>query len=304
MNAKYKAGKCILVSLVLYCCTGLATESDVTKKFVISTTSGKGLFATLICVLDAIILKCENSKRIPAVYLNKNFPYYQKEGYNGSKNGWEYYFEPVSKLLVEATDIVNDKALGPRHPLTIELMKRSCLNSGNTDIRTKFYAYIKKYIKIKPAVLNKINDFYQQNMQGKKTIGIHLRGTDKKWETSPVPPQLIFDEANKHECDQFLVATDEQFLLEEAKRSLKRKVIYYDCFRSTNGEAIHTGNYHNKAKAGEDVLIEACLLSKCNKFIHTFSNVSVGVLCFNPRLENILFVPDYSIWKENIPFAR
>ena len=88
---------------------------------------------------------------------------------------------------------------------------------------------------------------------------------------------------------QFFVATDEQKLLEEAQELLSGPVIYCDSYRSLNGEPLHRPKKkqdYSKAKLGEEVLIETLLLSKCNGFVHTRSNVSTAVLFFNPELEN------------------
>lgn len=115
---------------------------------------------------------------------------------------------------------------------------------------------IDKYIKVKPAIIQQVDSFYKSSMQGKKTIGIHL---------------------------------------EQAKRTLKKPVIYYNSHRSTNGQVIHSWkNRHNyKAKAGEEVLIEVLLLACCDKFMHACSNVSAAVLAFNPDLEHRAFLPKY-----------
>jgi hypothetical protein len=150
---------------------------------------------------------------------------------------------------------------------------------------------IHKYIKINDKVGYKLESFFVKNMEDKKTIGIHLRGTDKYIETRVVDPKLIFERANKEaeilgDC-QFLVATDEFRLLVLAEKTLKRPVIYYPCERSASTKPLHI--HTHKAILGEDVLIESLLLSRCDIFLHTYSNVSRAVLYFNPYLKNILF---------------
>ena len=56
---------------------------------------------------------------------------------------------------------------------------------------------IKQFIHLRPYLAQKIESFYQKNMAGKKIIGIHLRGTDKKIEVLPVNIQEMLNDANK-----------------------------------------------------------------------------------------------------------
>ena len=150
--------------------------------------------------------------------------------------------------------------------------------------------------------MRKVESFYQVHMAGKRNIGIHLRGTDKATEIGAVSVDTILTRANEvaktmPDC-QFLIATDETALLEKAKRVLHGKVIAYDATRSENGNPLHGPGKDkvkiskpivSKAQLGEEVLVEVQLLSLCNLFLHTCSNVSSAVLFFNPELENILF---------------
>jgi len=66
-------------------------------------------------------------------------------------------------------------------------------------------------------------------------------------------------------------------------------VLYYDSYRSLSHKALHIKNpaVKNRALMGEQVLIEAKLLSLCDFLIHSVSNVSLAALFFNPHLQNI-----------------
>ncbi|MDR3550121.1 MAG: hypothetical protein P4L31_01810, partial [Candidatus Babeliales bacterium] len=71
-----------------------------------------------------------------------------------------------------------------------------------------------------------------------------------------------------------------------------RKIIYYDCFRSDNGNPLHFRK-PSPGQLGQDVLIEALLLSRCNALVHTYSNVSTGALYFNPTAKHVLVRQDW-----------
>ncbi len=258
---------------------------------------GAGLFSAFLMALNNIAW-CDKNNIKPVMYWDSGCYYYESNGYNGSYNVWEYYFEPTSSASYQTGDPVRElfelvyapdgstvDFLVDRHPETFHPYRRT-MNE-----------ILKKYIKIKSSLTQKIDDFYQKYMAKKTTIGIHIRGTDKKSENPPINPSVIFDAANEvaRRCSncQFLVATDEQAILERAKRELKHPIIYYNAYRSRNGISIHnTAQAYSKAKMGEEVVIEVQLLSRCHVFLHNISSVSTAVLFFNPNLHDMM----YTIW--------
>lgn len=158
----------------------------------------------------------------------------------------------------------------------------------------EFRKYVKNrlidpFIKLQPWVQEKINSFWTSKMKGKKVVGIHLRGKFLGRETIPVPASDILNEAKKYVQQGYLcfAATDQKPLLEEAKKVLGKNLIYYEVYRANQT----TSPYMPQQLAptnGEDVLIETLLLSKCDYFIHTLSQVSTAVLYFNPSLNHTL----------------
>jgi hypothetical protein len=143
------------------------------------------------------------------------------------------------------------------------------------------------FIKIKPDIQQKIDSFYETHMKEKKTIGLHLRGNHLGKEVLSVPRLYLFEEANNY-ADlgyQFFIATDQEPLIEEAKKQLRGPVIYYECQRFNETTSPYPGKKLDP-QLGEDLLIETLLLSKCDHFIHTISNVSTAVLYFNPELSH------------------
>ena len=90
-----------------------------------------------------------------------------------------------------------------------------------------------------------------------------------------------------------MIATDEQKILNELVELLGNyRVIYYDCYRSKTGVALHDPRRRREspraiAQNGEDVVIEMMLLSKCDLFLRTLSSVSIIPLYVNPHLKQI-----------------
>jgi hypothetical protein len=288
--------------LVILCFWGSVLDAKLTssqkssfekRKYVIGLHSpGTGLFALFLTVLNHLQW-CEKNKKVPVVYWDTSCLYHIPKGYNGSLNVWEYYFEPLSLLSYKSGDTVYKTFFGgpdgSEGTTTGFSLPFSCLDAVKKKL--EIHKLVQKYIKIKHPIKKKIDRFFKENIAGKKTIGIHVRGTDKFRETTIVPLSLILQEANKYQGYQFLVATDEEAILEQAKKVLKGKVIYYPAERSKDGKPLHFKQDKNNALRGEEVLIEVQLLARCDKVIHTCSNVSFAVHLFNPYLESILFHP-------------
>lgn len=270
----------------------VATKHN-TQKHVIGT-SQDGFFSSFLSVLNHLGW-CEKIKKIPVVYWDERSLYYDNKGYNGTYNVWEYYFEPVSHLQYQEGDHIDVRYATEDWHFHYRFLEQSYRNQA--------YILISKYIQIKKPIQEKIDQFYQQNMTGKKTIGIHIRGTDKGVEEKLVDPEWIINKGLKYvdSSTQFLIASDEQQLIDKMIYLLRdHKVVYYECYRSKNGKSLHkTQNHHQRKKRtkrqlGEDVLVEASLLAKCDMLIHTSSNVSTAVLYFNPYIKHLLVKPRYN----------
>ncbi len=253
------------------------------KKHVIGNTSA-GFFACFCCVLNHIVW-CEQHNKTPVVYWGPpGCQFYQPQGYNGSFNAWEYYFEPLSDLSYCEQDEIHN---------TYWLENQMCFSGWAIDSQTRKRAHeiITKYIRVKSVIQKKIDDFYTKNMAGKKTIGIHLRGTDKYLEEPVVPLSSFINKAHElaDKNTQFFIASDDASLFAQAVSQLEGHTIYYESLRVSTTQHMWQHGHPEKARLGEEVLIEAILLSRCDVVIHGFSNVAAAALYFNPTVENILY---------------
>lgn len=159
-----------------------------TQKYVIGSWPG-GLGVCLHSVLNHLA-RCEKEDLTPVIHWGAKSLYHKPEGFNGSTNVWEYYFEPVSDLKYQRGD--------PVHVYMPSVWSKFSYNLMNQASRDHGYQLIKKFIKVKPSIQKKIDDFYHENISGKHTIAIHIRGTDKIKEQKKVDPQKIISEALSH----------------------------------------------------------------------------------------------------------
>lgn len=269
---------------IFWLLTSIATISSAPSKYVIGHWHG-GMGICITSVLNHL-LYCEYHHYNPVIYWYRSF-YRDPKGFNGKKNEWEYYFNPVSSAHYAKGDVIN-YACGE---------KEGCGNFNYYHVtqekRDLAFRLINSYISLNPIVQRKVDRFYNTHLAGKKTVAIHIRGTDKYTEDAPIAPADAIIEALKYADDNtcFFIATDEQRILNEILLLLNGKqVFYYDCYRSQDGKPLHMkgGPKPSFAQLGEDVVVEMWLMARCDILIHTLSNVSSIPLYINPSMEHVL----------------
>tara|TARA_Y100000034_G_C6869025_1_gene396455 strand:+ start:324 stop:1313 length:990 start_codon:yes stop_codon:yes gene_type:complete len=186
---------------------------------------------------------------------------------------------------------------------------KNCLANPTKECRLFVNGLIKKYIKLNPCVEEKIERFYSEYMKNEEVIGVHVRGcADQKGAQGSKPllryVKCIEEYVRKYPKIKILVATDSNRSLNYIKKHFGESVIAYDAIRSDTDELwsyrtlgkirirLTRGKMLRGAKAGEDVLIESILLSKCRCFFHGWSNVASSVYFFNPNVRTV-FVLKY-----------
>ena len=326
----YSSSQMRPLALLIYCflCTGSgsAVFADIDDNMSTTTQSQKcvrgcarwGFFAEFLWTLNHLHW-CESTGQIPVVYWDQQCAYYSPDGYNGSTNAWEYYFEPVSDLTYTSGDpihreevytsfstiwwykqyidnlyLLTDEEQSEIKPLPLPMQ----LTGGNYPTPEHLYSrkfrmqvnkLLDKYVKVKPSIQEKIDIFYDEQMRDRRVIGLHCRGRFLYNEVGDVPIEWLCEEANRYADGNtiFFVATDQTPLLEQAKKLLRGIVIYYDCYRQeTTTSPFSSQQLH--PQMGEDVLVEVLLLARCDHLIHTISNVSTTVLYFNPTQPHTL----------------
>jgi len=241
---------------------------------------------------------------IRAIYHNPNKKYYidfQNCIYKtDNENIWDLFFEqphiatkPKEYEIEKKIGIIFDQdssfTLSEITPKTPEEFQRR---------RNIFNEIIKKYFVLKPAIQSKIDSFYSKNFEGRKILGIHLRGTDHPDKKRMCDYMQKIKEIAK-DYEKIFVSTDEEerFLL--MKLVYGEKILSWDTTRSkenniplhshphdTRYARINSSKYQHKIV--EDVIIESYLLSRVNYLMCCpGSNVNYLSRAINPNLEYV-----------------
>lgn len=169
---------------------------------------------------------------------------------------------------------------------------------------------IDQYFQLNIRLRGIVNDFYHQELFGTPVIGIHIRGAGGldggagkhrfQYELEdgiPFAPyfERIYCFLKKEPTGKILVCSDSGSVVERMKLEYGNKIVRYD------SQLTHFGESHiacqrarelgeecllNPRVMGEDVIVEAWLLSKCDFFVHGNSNISNFIICLNPVLKH------------------
>ena len=122
------------------------------------------------------------------------------------------------------------------------------------------------------------------------TLGIQIRGTDKKNELPELEIEKIFSLIDQFDKQKIFLATDDKKYLDLILNRYGDRIIYDSSLQiSSNSQSLHH-NCTDRFKINEEVLSSVYLLSKCKYFLYSFSNVSLLALIMGAQ--NFKFI-DY-----------
>tara|TARA_R110002012_G_scaffold43964_3_gene118556 strand:+ start:1767 stop:2681 length:915 start_codon:yes stop_codon:yes gene_type:complete len=296
------------------------------KKILIERCNQWGFFSAFMQVLDNLRW-CEQNDHQAIIEWGNDSQYYSNDGYNGSTNVWEYYFEQLPTKLSD-NDIIKDnhnsfllkeipQNFGHRNIQTSGLRVKPDWNIVDDYWRREANRVITKYISIKPNVEIKINNFVKEHLSNNKTkIAIHLRGgrgAKELYHKDNVRLEYYKEYVNKwiseHNITDYCI-----FVASDSNEAIKfisdnfENVKSYPCHR-TDDYYINDVPYHKvqevgwnpagkqfmpeyRALIGEEALIESQLLSKCDIMFHHDSLLAIGAANFNPDMQ-LMHVENY-----------
>ena len=238
----------------------------------IRRSPGAGMFSNVNYVINHLKI-CDQYNFIPIVDM-ENFTtiYNEREKINNTYNAWEYYFEKLNKYTLN--EVYNSQNV----ILTSEFYQ----NNMETDIYKKdYFKYLNK-IKIKKKFYKKANNFFKINFSNNDNIlGVHFRGSTYKTARGHAYPATIPEMIKnisklikKYKYNKIFLVTEELNYLKSLKKEFGKKLFYYDTFRMKNIDSfkIYPRKKH-RYKLGEENIIEAILLSRCNGLTYIKSNI-------------------------------
>lgn len=226
---------------------------------------------------------------------------------NASISIFEYY-EPLNSITIDEVmksycviDAVNEHRI---------LLKESVGITKNFFPTTEYIDLLanihKKYLQLKKDVKIKIENDIANLFRNKKTIGVHVRGSDYKigFKDHPVAVDpisqgghidILKKHMNEYGFEQIFLATDEVNTIDLFKKEFGEKVVYFnDVFRVTENWSpglIKCDRENNEYLLGFEVLRDMYALANCEGLIAGLSNVStISIMLKKTFGENFEFL--------------
>jgi hypothetical protein len=234
--------------------------------------------------------------------------YWSEEGWDGSNNVWEYYYEPLNEITVEqaensdhdVSDIFmvgelnfepgNKFLIGNIHSYEPLVLWNLLGTTFEKTHRQSVYEVIQQNVRVKQKILEKVDTFYDKYFTD-DVLAVHVRGTDKKLEyPHKALPLVAYLDAIE---ERLAIKDTKVFVASDNNEAIAEMIKKFGRERMIVAPAVRMNKYFSPdpicltsatgPKHGEECLMESILLSRCNHLICTDSNVAAGALYMNPN---------------------
>ena len=147
--------------------------------------------------------------------------------------------------------------------------------------------FTSKFIRVKTHVLDKVENFFEHHMRGKRVFGAHVRGTDLDYALPAFPSRYfeVLDGALAEDPEALLfLATDQEQFHRLFLERYGERVLSCDCTRSRNATAPHLAGGVRPYQLGEDALIDCLLLARTQHLLKCAASAGEYALYFNAEL--------------------
>lgn len=219
-------------------------------------------------------------------------------------NLFDHLFEQpfgIRKNDLDAYDIVETVVHSKPYWIAENSVYKHSWNTISAERIRASSRLFQKYITVRPEIVAKAQEFFDTHLMEGKTLGVHLRGTDKRYvmtmahAPSPMVSSFVsaaFTELKKRKYTHLYCISDDQKMLDTFVHSIRQKypaamltIVYPATQRSTDGRPLHMkGAINKKLLHAKSALEESLILSMCSYIIKTSSNLSMFSVFMRPNV--------------------
>lgn len=255
-----------------------------------------GFFSNYFSVLSTIGM-CMHRNLVPYVDASNTWfnPTCNFETYtvgDSTINPWSWWFQQREEGTIE----------GYRVPIFRGFIDHNPLDFANQPNLPPMREIAAKHCKVKPHIAEEMFSLQNKYSIGEKTLGILARGTEMLHHHLDYPkvqletwPDIIKNYLEEiGEVEKIFVVSDDKEIIDTISNAFDNVVYLEGFFRRTHQpqEALRdhlmpwwltspTGDPNHRKRLGEECLIQAGLLARCEYFLGTHSGISNAVHFFN-----------------------
>lgn len=248
-----------------------------------------GFFAVHRALLTSLMF-ADACKFTPVVDYRKGFMYAEKNKIFGTDNPFEYYFcQPCGVMLQDVRHCEKVVKYHPLHRNFVDLIFNSVCGeyTATEDFIKRSAQMQKKYIRLNDYTRRYLEKNIAAMLAGKKTLGVHVRGSDFKKKYNKHPVRIYASEYIKEAekimkefgYEQIFLATDDIGAIKEFQSVYGNRVVYYKDVVRTNGTVSVMKSKEAREKhhylLGLEVLRDAYTLAACDALLGGVSQVMI-----------------------------
>lgn len=286
------------------------------RAFIKLPNHGSGFFSNYFSVLSMII-EANNKNLKPYVDLSNTAwveeynPYIDNSPRQNSENPWDWWFDQED--LNPNDDFIEINYTRSNFDQNTKVWKRKDLPNAKN--------IAKKYIKIKKEILEQVEYIYREYFDNKNVLGIMARGT----EMNNIHPEFGNQNIdswikktnriiNKHpNIDLLFIVSEDSEYIKIFLDNFKNVFYLKDIFRRTDESLEYTVKYplwpcldinrkNHCKKLGEEMLIQALLLSKCKYLIAKQCGTSSAAIFYSDIIQEVYYVETFPFFNPNLPY--
>lgn len=289
-------------------------------RFLLIKAWGFGFWSDMDHVLGQLLL-ADISGRVPVVHWGDNSLFRNKD----CDNAFEAFFAPVSTYSLEDVRRLSSSFFPPKWtPVNLHannvnkwdgpysrIAGFQLLDRPEDTVVSDFYTYLndivpwipecsphyglatqelyrriyRQYIRLTSANAVRVETFWETRLAGRRPLAVHVRGSDKFYETDQLHEvnktyhAKIAEFLDAGRCDTIFLLTDSTGVLEDFTERYGEKLVYTDCARTDSDTGVHHQPRSDPQQTGIEVVMDVYLAARCICFIgNGDSNVSTSIL--------------------------
>jgi len=287
---------------------------------------GRGLFGWMSNVLTSLHY-IDTIDPNAKIFVDIRSNDYGEESIN-NLDAWNPWFKPLcseSKSLIyflEKQGLCKVIDIGDPREMYIAMMGQTIVFGNLLDFRPAVFEKARKtylkHIHVHDFIQRDIDEFCNKKLAGKKTLAVHVRGTDKWSEYAREPNESIFRQIQEWVStkgyEQVYLCTDEKstvkYFQDRIPAELGIPIIVSDAFRMDSKFPVYMVNRENYLSAetqaglmkgvveegytnfqkGYDVIFDVFTMARCQGLLRWRSNVSDWVLVVTDSIQESKFL--------------